>query len=60
MANRLAAELLDPPEATRVPGHDLFSAHVIPMRVNEVPMVGLALEYAIAGVSVAARLLGRR
>jgi hypothetical protein len=47
LANRLAAELLEPPEATRVTGHDLFSAHVIPMRWNEVPMVGLALDYAI-------------
>src|SRR5947199_265120 len=46
LANRLAAELLDPPEATRVAGHDLFSAHVIPMRWDEVPMVALALDYA--------------
>jgi hypothetical protein len=47
LANRLAAELLDPPEATRVAGHDLFSAHVIPMRWDEVPMVALALDYAV-------------
>jgi hypothetical protein len=32
-------ELLDPPEATRIPGHDLLSAHVISMRWDEVPMV---------------------
>ncbi|MEV6350925.1 hypothetical protein [Actinoplanes sp. NPDC051851] len=47
LANRLAAELLDAPESARVVGHDLFSAHVIAMRWDEVPMVALALEYAV-------------
>lgn len=47
LANRLAAELLDVPETSRVAGHDLFSAHVIAMRWDEVPKVALALEQAV-------------
>jgi hypothetical protein len=47
LANRLAAELVDPPSATRVQGHDLLSAHVISMGLQEVAAVGLAVQYAV-------------
>jgi hypothetical protein len=47
LANRLAAELVDPPSATRVQGHDLLSAHVIAMGLDEVPAVALAVQYAV-------------
>lgn len=47
LANRLAAELLDPPSATRVTGHDLLSAHVVTMGLDEVPAVAMAVHYAV-------------
>jgi hypothetical protein len=47
LANRLAAELVDPPSATRVQGHDLLSAHVISMGLDEVAAVALAVQNAV-------------